>query len=452
MLLKFFELERGGLAYVRRDPTARVLLGHPDLTQGLIDTISGRQRFTAGVLTEIDRLKPETRGDAIRQANYQLRAGLPKDSLSIVWVGHSGKGRDESHVVGANLELITGRPYSLYLDRIDRHRFQAWQEHFNLTHGLPDPSSQLRIRPDYSKSRLPIEHQNFLMDVWNRVHEQVESGLVTSRMELVAHLRSVGYNVRADSHTGKPLEQPVLTLSDGSILRLKGSCYYRVDFNPGMLLPRQEVVRPEVIHARINALRGIVIEGLEFRAHHTVGHLFGRAEQRRVEPGGARHHLAKILQTKLEEWEIPEPIHPMFGPAGIARLNTLIELNNEGLDLLKIPVLKSPTTSEPAPGPGNSGPQTRTVSTADEIPLTRGPEQPFLDLEDDHIPTGIRSIESDPAISATARSEEKTPAPQTSNSVMQPAANSDATPSKRRCKKRPKKTEPGHPETPGDLG
>lgn len=340
MLLNFFELEKGGLGYVLRDLTARILAGCPNLTQGLIKTISGRQRFTAGVLTELKPLEDNVQGKAIRGAEYQFRAGLPKESLDITWVKHTGKNRDESHFVASNIELITGKPYSLYIDQIDRHRFRAWQELFNLTHSLPDPSSRLRVRPDYSKSRLSTKHQDALMKIWLRVHEKVESGLVTNRTELDAYLHSIGYKVRAKTYAGKPLEQPVLKLPDGVLLRLKGSIYYRRDFSPSMLNPKQESPSPKAVETRILELRTTIANGLHFRAHHTIGRLFGQAEQRRVEPGNAREHLAELLQVKLEEWEVAEPILPMFSDDGIKQISKFIELADRGVDFLKIPILE----------------------------------------------------------------------------------------------------------------
>lgn len=445
MLLKFFEREKGGLTYVLRDRTATVLVGDPNLTKGLIESISGRQRYTAGVLSEIENLPLKIRAAAIFGANYQLCAGLPEDSLSIAWIGHSGKGRNESHLVAANMELITGHAYSPYIDRIDRHRIQAWQERFNLMHSLPDPLSRLRVRPDYTKSRLPAEHQKTLMVLWNQVHESVESGLVTSRAELVAYLCSVGWNIRAESYKGKSLEQPVLTLSDGSILRLKGSCYYRIDFTPAMLSPKLEKVRPEVTRARINELRGIVARGLEFRAHHTIGRLFGRTEQRRVEPGGARRYLAQLLQVKLVEWEVSEPIHPMFGPAGIAHLSTLIELTNSGV---KIPVLDGTTGSEPISLQERTALKNIPVSTADKTSRVGTREQPSPCANAELIPPTVSARGSAQAISTANCTEGKESAPE---ATLASSTDSVFAPNRKRGAKGRKMLKHEAPATPGGF-
>ena len=57
MVLKFFHRkavnpEPGGLDYLLRNPTARVIRGNPEITQAVIDASPPRmaQRFTAGVL------------------------------------------------------------------------------------------------------------------------------------------------------------------------------------------------------------------------------------------------------------------------------------------------------------------------------------------------------------------------------------------------------------------
>jgi hypothetical protein len=333
MLVNFFEREKGGIGYVLRDSTAEVVQGHPGLTQALIETIEGRQRYTAGVLSEETMLPEEIGAVAMKELNFQLRAGLPQESLSTVEVRHSGKGRDERHFLVANVELITGRPYSCYIDRIDRHRFTAWQEHFNLSHGLPNPSDRLRVRPDYSKSRLSKKNQDILMEVWRRVDQHVHAGLITNRLELISYLQTVGYNVRGDTYAGMPLEQPVLLLDDGVVLRMKGSIYYRKDFSPGMLSPAKKDASPEAIAKRLAHLRNVVIDGLEFRAHHTIGRLFGRTEQQKAEKGAARRHLAGLMSTKLTEWECKEPLHSMWSEPKIPETALLFQYLRAGIPL-----------------------------------------------------------------------------------------------------------------------
>lgn len=309
MLAKFFKLEKSGLKYVLRDPTAQVIQGDPDLTQGIIDCIDRRQRFTAGVITSDTPLTDALRNKAIYGFEYQLRAGLPQGALSSVFIRHSGKGRDETHNNTANIELYTGHSYSPYIDGVDRHRFKAWQEHFNLSHGLNNPSSQLRVTPDYARSRLSKEHQEILMAVWHHADRGVRSGLVTSRLELLAYLGSRGYFVRGFTYANpeKPLEQPALLLQDGAILRLKGSIYYAKDFTPTKLARNGESPNSATINGRLEELQKIVQAGLEYRAYHTIGHIFGRKEQVRVERGHAREHLAQLFAIRVRPHDMEEP-------------------------------------------------------------------------------------------------------------------------------------------------
>jgi hypothetical protein len=326
MVARIFGNEQGGVKYLLSNPTARVLKGNPGMMGHLIANMpSGTgQRFTAGVLSEIQADLPvEIRRKARAEFEFQLRGGLPPGVIYTLWVEHRDKGRRENHFIIPNIELTTGKRYSPYVDRIDRRRFRAWTESFNLRFDLPDASSRLRVVPDYTRSRLPMGCQKLLMDVWGKIDRKVREGMVTNRDELVVYLRSVGLTVREKTQAGKPLEQMVVFLPGQQPLRLIGSLYFRKDFCPDLLDSTGGKPDSDSIEKRLKELHGIIQQGLEFRAFHTIGHLFGRQAQQGVERGRAVEVLQSLINREMDKLLVTQPAHPIFEEK---RLNNTVEI------------------------------------------------------------------------------------------------------------------------------
>jgi len=327
MLLKFFGHEQGGVDYLLANPTAKILKGDPDITRLLIDSLpaGSGQRFTAGVISEITKVTATTRQYARMEAEDQMRGGLPGGSLDFLWVRHKDKGRKEDHFLVPHLELVTGKKYTPYLDRIDRYRIRSWVEKFNLLHNLPDPNSIIRLIPDYSRSRLSANDQALLMKIWELVDAQIKADNVTDRTEMVAFLRRTGYIIRDTTFAAKPLQQLAIARPDGTPLRLKGSYYFRADFNAEMLsAPRMEC-DPEFVQKRIQELERTIRDGLEFRAFHSIGHLFGRGAQQGVEKWHAKKNLQHLVKVTAQDLLRDAPANPMFSEFGIENTVVLME-------------------------------------------------------------------------------------------------------------------------------
>lgn len=321
MVLKFFGRDQGGIDYLLNNTTARVLKGSPELIQFLLTCPPGRgQRFLAGVLSApLDTPDPVMKA-ARWDLEFQLRAGLPPQSLLVLWVEHRDKGRQEDHFIVLHLELLTRKKYYPYIDRIDRHRMKYWMEHFNLHNGLPDDGNRLRVKPDYTRQRLATDDKDFLMKVWETVDKAVRVGIVTNRYSLIEFLRAEGHSIRPVTHAGNPLEQPVIHNGSGKPLRLRGSVYYHKDFSPELLCKLTTRPTPEETAIRLEVLRKEILAGLEFRAHHTIGRLFGQPEQHSTKRGAARTRLQQLMDAELQKNRQPQPAHPFFEANNLGRI------------------------------------------------------------------------------------------------------------------------------------
>jgi hypothetical protein len=303
MVLKFFRRkevnpEPGGLAYLLRNPTARVIRGNPEITQALIDASPPRmaQRFTAGVLNGCPPMMNAKKEQAlIDELEMQFLAGRGRESMPWCVVAH---GAEEKHFVVPNYDPVFQKVVDPYIDRIDRKGFRAWVEHYSLRHGLPVPNDCLRIEPDFAHLRFAADQVEFLRQIWSYVKFWVAHNLLKTRDDLLLLLTGAGFKVRSEKHAGGPLEQPVVMGPRGTWLPLTGSIYYRPDLGK----PKAPVLAPkysDFVPTRLAMLRKIIEDRFDFRAWHLIGRLYGRGEQSRVIDGGARQHFYSLVQEKL---------------------------------------------------------------------------------------------------------------------------------------------------------
>lgn len=314
MLLKFFTVtgkhhEPGGPDYLLANETARVVRGDPDFTKWAIGhSPSGlRQRYTAGVINDLTKLDRRHDKKLLDELQRMFLAGRPESSMVWCVIEHTDKGKREFHFVVVNFDLFFGKHVHPYIDRIDRHGFAAWVEHFALRHGLKTPLDKLRKKPPFKHLRLKNTEIRFLREVWVKVHLLVRKNVIKSRKDLEEQLAIAGYQVRCHSYDGKPLEQPEIIGPEGGKLRLKNSIYYRRDFGDLALKPLDRSA-PEAVKMRLAELRTIICKRLDFRAHHLIGRLFGVHEKRLTPKGKARLRFKELIDRKLNcEIEADQP-------------------------------------------------------------------------------------------------------------------------------------------------
>ncbi|MGJ8642068.1 MAG: hypothetical protein ACSHX9_01565 [Luteolibacter sp.] len=307
MVLKFFHrkeinAEPGGLDYLMRDPTARVIRGNPEITQAAIDASPPRmvQRFTACVLNGCPpQMPPEKEQILIDRLEGQFLMGRGRESMPWCVVEHTGKGLVEKHIVIPNFDPVFDKIVYPYVDRIDRRGFRAWLEYYCLENDLVIPNDRRRTEPDFTHMRLKKEDVEFLREIWQSVERWVNHGMMQTRDDLQLLLSGAGYDLRCEKHAGGSLEQPVVVGPRGNSLRLTGSTYYRPDFGikPAVKFDPKD---PEDVVKRIAAARAQIARHHEFRAWQLVGRLFGRQEQLKVAKGRAKKHLVRLVGEKMK--------------------------------------------------------------------------------------------------------------------------------------------------------
>ena len=312
MVLKFFKAtklnpEPGGLDYILKNPTARVLRGNVEILRAVIAASPANlsQRFTAGVLNDTAELDSAILTLLLDELEFHLLAGRLKESMVWCAIAHSDKGKFEIHIVIALYDLLFRKIVHPYVDRIDRIRYSAWMEQCNLVHGLKSPVHCLRIEPDYSHLRIAKEDVGFLRSVWLKVHDWVKEPGIKNRSTLKLFLQESGYQVRCDNRWCGPLDQPVILSPGGKSLKLTGSTYYRPDFGLPSAIPL-DLNDTEAVRKRLAELQKTISARMDFRHYWTIGRLFGKAEQKLVARGKARERLRQLNAEKLRSTRVAD--------------------------------------------------------------------------------------------------------------------------------------------------
>jgi hypothetical protein len=378
--------EPGGLKYATRNPTARVLRGDPVITQAVIDATPAyvRHRFTAGVVSEATKLDAAQENVIADNVEYHLRGARPEEAVSSCLIAHSDKGKSEIHFITPRIDLLCNKIVDPYVDRIDRHRFRAVTEFINLKFGFDNPLDNRRIEPPWEHLRIANDAKEFLFRVWQEVHAAVEKGTVCNRRELAAFLLSSGYQVRCQKHDGGDLAQPVIQSPGGKQLRLKGSIYYTPEFGikPMKVIDKSN---PDAVAVRLKELEEEIRMTMDFRAHWTIGRLFGRYAQQGIDKGCASRVLNTLLKSRMADLHRTEPAIRLFSPGSMRDLKFAIE---NGLDFHSVAPLKAKTkptettlrapaeADHDEPGPQPSHPLTTNAGTSTKTPKAKVEETP----------------------------------------------------------------------------
>lgn len=391
MVLKFFRQkavnpEPGGLDYLLRNPTARVIRGNPEITQALIDSSPPRmvQRFTAGVLNGCPpMMNSKKEQELIDELEIQLLTSRCRESVPWCVIAH---GAEEKHFVIPNYDPVFQKVVLPYIHRIDRNGLRAWVEHYSLRHRLPVPNERLRVEPNFGHMQRAGEDVEFLRDIWKLVNRWVSHNMMETRDDLLPLLSGGGYKVRCEKHAGGDLEQPVVMGPRGNWLPLAGSIYYRPEFGKRPIAALTPL--HPAFHSRTLALlHGKVEERLKFRAWHLIGRLFGRTEQERVNRGNAKRHLYHLVQEKLRSERRALRALPSVK---LAHLIQVVDLQKAGVQpdiLRKKPAGKSDVPESPV---------------MPDVP-------PFVEIEPAHIRAGDDNEEPAQAAKTTTADDQKTP-------------------------------------------
>ena len=292
--------DRGGLDYVLDNPTAELLRGNVEITRAVIDSSPANMthRFTSGIVNETENLSPSIVEQLLDELEVQFLGGRIRESMAWCAIRHSNKGKSEIHFVIALMDLLFRKPVNIYVDRIDRMRYSAWRDQFNLRHDLTLPSQHLRVEPPFDHLHKATEDVDFLRLVWFQVKKWVDDGDVKNRAELKVRLNASKYMVRWENNWGGPLEQPEIIGPKGRKLRLTGSIYYSPNFGLPAGIPL-DLNDKKAVAKHLANLQKTIAERMDFRAYWTIGRLYGKCGQLRLVQGKANERLRKLNAEKL---------------------------------------------------------------------------------------------------------------------------------------------------------
>jgi len=172
------------------------LRGSPDLTKKLISGLTFRQKYTSGVLSfseHPEEISQKIIDEVMDSFESMIKTGLDDDRLTVFWVLHEDKGRLELHFVVPNVDLVSGKRFPTYFDRVDRPRFTAWQGLMNAVFGLSDPSDPALKRVFNLPADLPSDKKE----------QQRQIGLFIT--EIAKFTRTEPPNLLIGIHFGTPV-------------------------------------------------------------------------------------------------------------------------------------------------------------------------------------------------------------------------------------------------------
>jgi hypothetical protein len=200
MVVKFFSNKKGGsvkaLDYLlnerEKDGTARVLVGHEQLTRNIINSISFKQKVCVGCLSfEEQNIDEDLKYKIMDDFEKHLLPSLDTDQYNILWVEHTDKNRLELNFVIPKIELTRKISMNPFYHKQDLSRVDVWQNLTNVTYGFTDPKDPAKQRTLHGASKkISLQKDYEELDV--TLHELVKSGQIQNREQMIELLNKNG--------------------------------------------------------------------------------------------------------------------------------------------------------------------------------------------------------------------------------------------------------------------
>ena len=209
---------------------ARVMRGDPDLLVRQIDELPFKFKYTSGLLAfdvKDSNLSEEFKHHLMDAFEDALLPGLAPDQYNIAWVEHTDKGFLELNFVVSNVENRSGKALTVYLQKNDVYRIDAFKTWVNAKYDFQDPNDPKKKRQLQKGSSLPKKVAEARLAMHAHVEACVLDGRVTDRASLIKSLEGLGLTIAKQTKYSISIK---VKGKGRRNIRLKGS-YYEENFD-----------------------------------------------------------------------------------------------------------------------------------------------------------------------------------------------------------------------------
>lgn len=184
----------------RRSVKPEIVLGDPNLTRDIIDSIQNKQKYTSGVIAlRKDEFLDRKDWLYIIEQFHEYMMPLGNERINSLWVAHHDKGRTELHFVVPKVDLKTKLALNISPPGKQNQEFYRlfaamMNDHFGFKQIIPkDSNTSLRMNGAEYKSG--TSSVNFKKNLHAQIKSEIGNGKISNRDELIHWLNNKSYQV-----------------------------------------------------------------------------------------------------------------------------------------------------------------------------------------------------------------------------------------------------------------
>lgn len=171
---------------------AKLLRGHADRTESLIDSLRFSQKYVSGVLSFEESNISEEQKKEIMDGFEQALLPDMQGRTDWLWVEHLDKDRLELNFVIPTVDLETGKRLQPYYHRADLNRVDAFKSLTNDINNFSDPNSPDKTQTITLKSDESIGRKDLKITIDKFVVSGFESGMINNRNDVINAIKDQG--------------------------------------------------------------------------------------------------------------------------------------------------------------------------------------------------------------------------------------------------------------------
>jgi len=171
---------------------AKLLRGHPDRTESLIDSLRFAQKYVSGVLSfEESDISSEQKKEIMDGFESALLPDM-EGRTDWLWVEHLDKDRLELNFVIPTVDLETGKRLQPYYHKADLNRVDAFKSLTNDIYNFSDPNSPDKSQTLTLKSDENMGRKDLKISIDKFVASGFENGIINNRIDVINAIKDQG--------------------------------------------------------------------------------------------------------------------------------------------------------------------------------------------------------------------------------------------------------------------